>query len=512
MRRALRLWAFLLTARGQVCDEADEEALRPHALAHPLPKAVLAAAKRLAGSNCSSSCRGSHFVWIEAAMVLQSRIQSCLPAETERLEEFRRLRERSEPCELEALEREAVRRVDRRMATLLDRMQTLTTAEIAAANRTVREELRGYDLGVKPEIVCVRGVSHFAAHCENNFGHFMKGTLYPVFTEVLFRRLLHPKTQLVFESSNNLCPRFRSQVFFHLFFDQLPRVDKLCRKATHRITLEESIPIFMQEKLNLTVDEDVWKRHLTHCGWRPTLHQIVRWRLGLPSRATPLLVYLRRGISGLSQFHDDVNFDPSRRSLVNDFEVAAALATLSGVGGAEVLITTFDIPWQEQVRTAAQATVMLGLRGSAIYTHEMWMPPGSMAVTVMSPGFCECGLAYCAAANPHRGFLWVLATTAGVNCSLGGSWLDSGGEGAFHPPQHWWPLDRDPSAPFSRHYNHTELLAGLRSVLSVEAKASFTGEASPMNERMATKFATWAAGRGHEAACAGFALQMVDGV
>lgn len=160
---------------------------------------------------------------------------------------------------------------------------------------------------------------------------------------------------------------------------------------------------------------------------------------------------------------------------------------------------------------------MLGLLGSAIYSAEMFMPRGAILVPIQSPDYCECVFAYCGAASTHREFLFVLATTIGVSCDMGGPWLDSGRKAPFVQPG--FSTDYGPTVwarkngwGWTRHFNPQELVRGLKEVLALAeaSDAPLVGTGAPAGQTLSARFRSWALHNGHQKACGGYAVQMSD--
>eukprot|EP00931_Biecheleriopsis_adriatica_P057380 TRINITY_DN34029_c0_g1_i2.p1 TRINITY_DN34029_c0_g1~~TRINITY_DN34029_c0_g1_i2.p1 ORF type:complete len:496 (+),score=107.90 TRINITY_DN34029_c0_g1_i2:31-1518(+) len=323
-------------------------------------------------------------------------------------------------------------------AHVLEKKMFTMTSENEEEFKEIPRGLEDYHEG-SPASVCVKGMT-YVADASMVFVHFIWGHLLAVFDAVHTAGLLDRRTKLIFQEKAFMCPRSRLLTFYGLFFDELPTYDPDCRGATHVVQLNEAVPIMAQfptgdgEKFNfanyLLSKQETWEDHFRHCTHRVPLHRVLSARLRLEPPRSHRVVYLRRGWQGAVLRKDEVANDNSKRKrdLLNDEEVWASLRSLEP--HAEVVAATFDSPWHEQVRLAGTASLLLGLHGSALASHEAWMPRGSILVNVMSPGICECRWSYCAATHA-RDFLYVVAITEGTDCHVGGAWLASEGRGAF---------------------------------------------------------------------------------
>ena len=181
---------------------------------------------------------------------------------------------------------------------------------------------------------------------------------------------------------------------------------------------------------------------------------------------------------------------------------------LDAVHVVHVQAVTTDSPWFQQVKLAMSTNIMVSLHGSALGSIEIWMPSGSILISVFTPLTCQCRFAYCASASEERSFLYVAATTAEANCQQGGPWLDNGKKGAWVPPELHSPrvvkevVALQDRVGYSRHFNYTSVLQGLRATL-----------AAPGGEELSSKFVKWALQEGHHFAqlvCGKMALQIID--
>jgi len=377
-----------------------------------------------------------------------------------------------------------------------------------------------------PAVVCVRGATHVAEE-SLVFVHFVWGHLFPTFVALAQAGVLHRRTRLVFTERPFFCPRSSWLRFYGLFLDELPRFDETCAGATSSVSLDPEVPVMTQyedkSKMGGHYDRGVWERHLEHCAWRPSFHQVLRSRLALPVHRGRTVVYMTRGLIGAVGRTGETL---AKRNLLNHASLAGALQRLGeradamaqaqgwvAEGTVRVAVSSTDLPWREQVRLFAGADVLLGLHGSALAAHEVWLPPGSIVVSVMSPGICECRWAYCAAASAERALLYVLATTPDANCQLGGRWLEHGGY--FEPPQLHSPYlieelvnkthVGDLSA-YTRHFEYSGVLAGLEASLFPVFVENVGWDFGVMSAR----FGRWAAQNGHARACGGAAVQVSD--
>lgn len=393
---------------------------------------------------------------------------------------------------------------------MLNRVSAMTTrdeAQFQAIATTLRSDQPL--LPHRPAVVCIRG--HTLVGAESLvFSHFIWGHFWPTYTAVVVAGYLHPETQLVFDKGLFFCPQAAFLAFYNLFFNSLPHYDKDCKGAEVELQLIPHLPIMVHygnpDFAGILDDKAAWNSHFMQCRYlRPLVSAVSVFRLFVSPQQSAQLLYLRRGWNGAVGRRNESS---ANRNLLNDEEVGAALRSLEGVGGTKVETSTLDLPWHFQVRLVASSNLLLGLHGSAMGSHELWLPMGSILVNIFSPGSCECRWAYCAAADPER-LLYVAATTSDANCQLGGSWLDSGREGDFVQPELHYPhklkdflhlIHGRGLWNYTRSYNATELVTGLRTVLGTLETV----------EKLGPDFRDWAASRGHRAACGGFALQMVD--
>jgi len=393
---------------------------------------------------------------------------------------------------------------------LTKKMWVQTTRDVADFEKVVKTLALYQPLGT-PEIVCIRG-STFLAQESLVFAHFVWGHLVPVFTALLKARHLHWSTQLVFTDDPFMKPRSSWLAFYGMFFDRLPAFESDCRRATKVIDLIEHTPIFSHfmehpEKDATVFEKEPWEQHFADCAWRPVLNRIAHSRLQIEPYRLMNVLYLGRGVQGAVQRRVETL---AKRDLLNRNEVIQAISSAVG-DRARLLTETTDKPWYEQVKLFATTDFLIGLHGSAIASQEVWMPDGSILVSVMSRSICECRWAYCAAANPERSFLYVIATTDDVSCDLGGRWLAAGRVGPFEPPELHFPYDiaelvnmthQNELWDYTRHLDPTQIAKGLEVALNPSPEDA----QKPLSER----FEAWALENGHKKGCGGLALQMVD--
>lgn len=396
---------------------------------------------------------------------------------------------------------------------LTKKMWTQTSRDVEDFERAV-QPLGNYDSLVepqRPEKVCIRGAT-FIAQESLVFAHFSWGHLVPVFTAVLRAGYLHRQTQLIFTDDPFMKPRSQWLAFYGTFFDELPLLDTECREATATIQLSETYPIFSRfmehpERDKTTFQQGPWEDHFALCAYRPLFHRIATARVGIGRSPLPQILYLGRGIKGAVQRKVETF---AKRELLNRAEVLTALEVAAG-DRAHVRAVNTDYPWHEQVKLFASADFMLGLHGSAIASQEIWMPDGSILVSVMSRSICECRWAYCAAANPDRAFLYVLSTSEDISCDLGGRWLKEGRSGPFEPPELHRPYriqdlvnltHANKLWDYTRHVDPTEIAKALEVALRPSPETA----SQPLSQR----FKNSALQAGHQQACGGLALQMMD--
>lgn len=515
---------MLVGLLAATCEEKDVEELIMFDHGSPAPRETREATLDVASKLASNpDCE----VWVQELAKLFLTVQigwdivdagdNCARIDSELLEKFSR--DAREVRNYTSYHTEFIQSV---MTTVLLKLEwALHVLENKAAGMTTRkeEEFHAIALTLNPtkplddfgeaKVLCITGFSLVAGE-SMVFSHFIWGHFWPTFSKVTSHGYLHPKTQLIFSSKAFMCPKSIHLAYYNLFFDSLPYHDPECTGAEEIIELDSSVPIMVQygntNSNQALEDKAVWDRHLLYCNkMRPWLHPVLAHRLRLQSRLAPKLLYLRRGWLGAVR---RVNDNEASRNLLNDAEVGLALQSLEGLGGTEVEITTLDVPWHEQVRLVGSSHLLIGLHGSAMGSHELWLPNGSILVNIFSPGSCECRWAYCASA-PEGRLLYVVATTQEANCQLGGPWLSNGREGDFVQPQLHYPHKLEEFLylihgrrlwNYTRYYNPTELVTGLREVIP---KLQSVDQLAPF-------FAAWALERGHAAACGGMALQMID--